>query len=95
MGESFFFRFSKETRKTFLEGFFKVFLFSQYYLWRKQGYCKKRLFGVLILRKSSLKGLNRSCGLWAKKVPVREMQKSVWNKGQRLRSIGEQRSKGF
>lgn len=28
------------------------------------------------------------------KVPVREMQKSVWNKGKRLRSIGELRVRG-
>lgn len=59
------------------------------------GLFKKRFFGVLILRKSSLNSCTRSCRLWAKKVPVREMQKSVWNKGKRLRSIGEPRSRGF
>lgn len=47
------------------------------------------------MRKSLLNGRNRSCRPWAEKVPVREMQKSVWNKGKRLRSIGELRSKGF
>ena len=95
MNGVFFFRFSKETGKTLLGRFLKVFVFCLYCLWRKQGYYKKRFFGVLILRKSLLNGRNRSCRPWAEKVPVREMQKSVWNKGKRLRSIGELRSKGF
>ena len=34
-------------------------------------------------------------GLGQRKFQVREMQKSVWNKGKRLRSIGELRGKGF
>ena len=35
----------------------------------------------------------RSCRPWAKNVIVIQRQKSVWNKGKRLRSIGEKKKR--
>ena len=37
----FFFRFSKETGKTLLGRFLKVFVLSLYCLWKKQGYLRR------------------------------------------------------